>query len=256
MTEVPITEVSNDKTPCARVDGRGAKQLRPVTISPSYLNTVPGSALIEMGQTRVLCTVCLETRVPPWLAGSGRGWLTCEYGMLPGSSPHRIARESATGRPNSRVREIQRLIGRSLRAIVDLDALGERTLYVDCDVIQADGGTRTASITGAYVALAQAVETLIRGGELDDDPVAGPLAAVSVGIVEGELLLDLCYKEDSRAQTDMNVVMTAAGGIVEIQATAEGAPFSRAESDQMLDAAAEGIRQLLEFQSEALEGTS
>ncbi|MCH7715282.1 MAG: ribonuclease PH [Gemmatimonadetes bacterium] len=243
------------KVSCGRIDGRGASQLRPVSISPSYLNTVPGSALIEMGQTRVLCTVSLETRVPPWLAGSGKGWLTCEYGMLPGSSPQRIARESATGRPNSRFREIQRMIGRSLRAIVDLTALGERTLYVDCDVIQADGGTRTASITGSYVALAQATATLIRDGELSADPVVGPLAAVSVGIVEGEVLLDLSYQEDSRAQTDMNVVMTASGGIVELQATAEGATFSRQESDQMLDTAADGIRQLLEYQSGVLEGT-
>ena len=248
-----MTNVTDGKKKSGgRIDGREASQLRPVRISPSYLNTVPGSALIEMGQTRVLCTVCLEARVPPWLAGSGRGWLTCEYGMLPGSSPQRIARESTTGRPNSRGREIQRLIGRSLRAIVDLDALGERTLYVDCDVLQADGGTRTASITGAYVALAQAIANLLESGELDADPVSGALAAVSVGLVEGEVLLDLCYQEDSRAQTDMNVVMTAAGGIVEIQAAAEGAPFSRAETDQMLDAAAEGIEHLLTYQSAAL----
>ncbi len=238
-----------------RADGRSCDQLRPVLIRPSYLNTVPGSALIEMGQTRVLCTASLESRVPPWLSGSGRGWLTAEYGMLPGSSSQRISRESSTGRPNSRVREIQRLIGRSLRSVVDLDGLGERTLYLDCDVIQADGGTRTASVTGAYVALAQAITTLIEAGEIKGNPIAEAVAAVSVGIVEGQVMLDLCYEEDSRAHTDMNVVMTASGGMVEIQATAEAAPFTRKETDRMLDAAAAGISQLLETQRSALEGS-
>ncbi|MCH7503788.1 MAG: ribonuclease PH [Proteobacteria bacterium] len=239
----------------SRADGRTCDQLRPVVIRPSYLNTVPGSALIEMGQTRVLCTASLENRVPPWLAGSGRGWLTAEYGMLPGSSPQRISRESTTGRPNSRVREIQRMIGRSLRSVVDLDGLGERTLYLDCDVIQADGGTRTASVTGAYVALTQAMTTLIGAGEIKESPIAEAVAAVSVGIVDGQVLLDLSYEEDSRAQTDMNVVMTASGGIVEVQATAESAPFTRKETDRMLDAAAAGIAQLLEAQRGALQGS-
>ena len=243
------------ETVSSRADGRTCDQLRPVVIRPSYLNTVPGSALIEMGQTRVLCTASLENRVPPWLAGSGRGWLTAEYGMLPGSSPQRISRESTTGRPNSRVREIQRMIGRSLRSVVDLDGLGERTLYLDCDVIQADGGTRTASVTGAYVALTQAMTTLIGAGEIKENPIAEAVAAVSVGIVDGEVLLDLCYEEDSRAQTDMNVVMTASGRIVEVQATAESAPFTRKETDRMLDAAAAGIAQLLEAQRGALQGS-
>ena len=243
------------ETVSSRADGRTCDQLRPVVIRPSYLNTVPGSALIEMGQTRVLCTASLENRVPPWLAGSGRGWLTAEYGMLPGSSPQRISRESTTGRPNSRVREIQRMIGRSLRSVVDLDGLGERTLYLDCDVIQADGGTRTASVTGAYVALTQAMTTLIGAGEIKESPIAEAVAAVSVGIVDGQVLLDLSYEEDSRAQTDMNVVMTASGGIVEVQATAESAPFTRKETDRMLDAAAAGIAQLLEAQRGALQGS-
>jgi len=200
-----------------------------------------------------VCTVSVEDRVPGFLRGSGRGWLTAEYGMLPGSSPQRIARESSTGRPNGRTREIQRLIGRSLRAVTDLSVLGEHTLYVDCDVIRADGGTRTASITGGYVALAQAIDTLTSEHRIAPGALAGALAAVSVGVVDGHVLLDLCYEEDSRADTDMNVVMTDQAGIVEIQATAEGAPFSRPQADEMMDAAAEGISELCRTQRQSLE---
>ena len=238
-----------------RIDGRRADELRQVKMSLDFLTTSPGSVLIEMGQTKIICTVSVENRVPGFLVGKGTGWLTAEYGMLPGSSAQRISRESSTGRPNGRTREIQRLIGRSLRAVLDLDRIGERTLYVDCDVIQADGGTRTASITGAYVALEQSVRSLVSSGQLKQSPLLDELAAISVGIVGSQVLLDLCYKEDSRASTDMNVVMTGSGGIVEMQATAEAAPFSRAEADAMLDSAASGIGELLEKQRGVIEGT-
>lgn len=238
----------------ARVDGRNPDELRPVVVTPGFLKTAPGAVLIEMGDTRVICTVSLEERVPPFRVGSGAGWLTAEYGMLPGSSPQRIQREATTGRPNGRTREIQRLIGRSLRAVVDLQRLGERTLYIDCDVIQADGGTRTASITGAYVALVEAIKTLTKKGKLEENPLREAIAAVSVGIVEGQVLLDLCYQEDARAQTDMNVVMTRGGGIVEIQGTAEGKSFSRQEAERMLDAASRGIEALLAIQDQVLQG--
>ena len=235
-----------------RGDGRNHATLRSVNIERSYLNTVPGSALIKMGQTQVICTVSWEERVPPFLVGKGTGWLTAEYSMLPGSSNKRIAREAVGGRVNSRGREIQRLIGRSLRAIVDLDRLGENTLYVDCDVIQADGGTRTASITGAYVALAEAVRHLIEQGKLTQDPLQRQVAAISVGMVDDRALLDLCYEEDARAETDMNVVMTEGGGIVEVQGTAEGRPFTRQQCDEMLDLASGGIETLLEIQRQVL----
>ncbi len=238
-----------------RSDGRQADELRPVKMTVDFLTTSPGSVLIEMGLTRVICTVSVENRVPGFLVGKGTGWLTAEYGMLPGSSGQRISRESSTGRPNGRTREIQRLIGRSLRAVLDLDRIGERTLYIDCDVIQADGGTRTASVTGAYVALAQSIKRLVLDGELKQNPLQDELAAISVGVVDGEAWLDLCYEEDSRASTDMNVVMAGSGGFVEIQATAEVTPFSRAEADAMLDSAASGIRELLGHQRKAMEGT-
>ena len=224
-----------------RSDGRLPDQLRPVQISPRYLKTAAGSALIEMGDTKVLCTVSSVDGVPPFLAGTGKGWLTAEYSMLPGSSMRRVTRESS-----SRAREIQRLIGRSLRAVVDLEQIGERTLYVDCDVIQADGGTRTASITGAYVALVEALQTQ-QGTVLVDQ-----VAAVSVGVVGVHSLLDLCYEEDSRAETDMNVVMTGSGGIVEVQGTAEGCPFTRAQAIELLDLAAVGIKRLLAVQQSVL----
>ncbi|MFH1568355.1 MAG: ribonuclease PH [Gemmatimonadota bacterium] len=234
------------------MDGRAADELRPVEINPGFINTVAGSVLISMGQTRVICTASLGDRVPPFLINTGKGWLTTEYGMLPGSSPQRIAREASTGKPNGRTREIQRLIGRSLRAVIDLGAIGERTLHIDCDVIQADGGTRTASVTGAYVALALAVDRLVGEGRLSRSPLRDTLAAVSVGLVRGEPLLDLSYAEDAGAETDMNVVMTGAGGLVEIQATAEGCPFTRAQADGMLDLAALGIGRLRGIQQGAL----
>ena len=236
-----------------RADNRRADELRPVGFSLGYLKTAPGSVLISMGETRVLCAAMVEERVPPFLVGSGKGWLTAEYSMLPGSSTQRVARESSTGRVNSRNREIQRLIGRSLRSVVDLNKIGERTIYVDCDVIQADGGTRTASVTGGYLALVEAVRALLKDGSLSEDPVIEAAAAISVGIVDGEVLLDLCYSEDSRAATDMNVVMTAGGGFVEIQGTAEDTPFSRKQVDAMLDLATAGIKQLVEAQQTALQ---
>ena len=235
-----------------RLDGRQPNQLRPMQITPQYLKPPLGSALIEMGDTKVICTVSHEERVPPFLAGTGKGWLTAEYSMLPGSSSHRIARESATGRPNSRSREIQRLIGRSLRAIVDLQQIGERTLYIDCDVIQADGGTRTASITGAYVALAGAIKTLVDTGVLSGDPLIEQIAAISVGVVDERLLLDLCYEEDARAETDMNVVMNDSGAYIELQGTAEGHAFRPEELQAMLALASDGIKTLMQNQREAL----
>jgi ribonuclease PH len=237
-----------------REDGRAVDELRPVKITPGFLKTSPGSVLIEMGDTKVICTVSVEDRVPPFLLGKGKGWLTAEYSMLPGSSKQRVSREGATGRINSRAREIQRLIGRSLRSIIALDRIGERTLYVDCDVIQADGGTRTASITGSYVALVEAIKALSSENILKEDVLLDGLAAVSVGMVDDQALLDLCYREDSRAQTDMNVVMTGSGGIVEIQGTAEGKPFSRDEANVMLDRAARGIEELQKLQDEVLQG--
>jgi ribonuclease PH len=236
-----------------RRDGdRADDELRQVAFSVGYLNTTPGSVLISMGETRVLCTAAIEERVPSFLVGSGKGWLTAEYSMLPGSSSQRVARESSTGRVNSRNREIQRLIGRSLRSIVDLGTIGERTIYVDCDVVQADGGTRTASVTGGYVALSEAVKFLMEDGVLTRNPLLEAAAAVSVGVVDGEVLLDLCYAEDARAETDMNVVMTASGGFVEIQGTAEDRPFTRRQADAMLDLAARGIEDLLRQQNAVL----
>ena len=237
-----------------RRDGRAVDELRAVKITTKYLNTVPGAVLIEVGQTRVICTVSVEDRVPPFLVGKGGGWLTAEYGMLPGSSDRRIARESSTGKVNGRTREIQRLIGRSLRSIIDLENLGERTISIDCDVIQADGGTRTASITGAYVALVEAVNELTAEGVLDQNPLIDAAAAVSVGVVGDRVLLDLCYEEDVQAQTDMNLVMTGSGGIVEVQGTAEGRPFTRREAEKMLDMGSEGIRELLAVQEVVLKG--
>ena len=231
-----------------RIDGRNGDQLRSVSIELDYVNTSLGAVLMVMGQTKVICTVSCEERVPPFLVGAGKGWLTAEYAMLPGSSPRRVSREGATGKINSRSREIQRLIGRSLRAAVALEALGERTMYIDCDVLQADGGTRTASITGAYVALRLAANRLMAEGALESNPIRRPVAAVSVGVVEDQVMLDLCYEEDVRAQTDMNVVMTDSGGIIEIQGTAEGAPFNRKQTEEMLDFAAIGIAELMQAQ--------
>ena len=202
-----------------RTDGRKLAQLRPIKITPSYIKTADGSVLIEMGDTKVICTAKLEERVPPFLRNSGKGWITAEYGMLPGSSATRIGRER--GKVGGRTHEIQRLIGRSLRAIADLRSLGERTIWIDCDVIQADGGTRTASITGAYVALTEAVRNWLGRGVISIDPIKDAVAAVSIGIVKGRILLDLCYEEDSKEDVDMNFVMTGAGKFIEVQGTAE-----------------------------------
>ncbi|MFQ6058566.1 MAG: ribonuclease PH [Anaerolineae bacterium] len=234
----------------ARHDGRANDELRPVRITLGYLDYAEGSVLIEMGATRVLCAVSVEEKVPSWLQGRGQGWLTAEYAMLPRSTHSRTPREVL--RLRGRTQEIRRFIGRSLRAAVDLEALGERTLIVDCDVIQADGGTRTVAITGGYVALALALDKLIRGGLLPPHVLRTALAAVSVGVVDGEAMLDLCYNEDSRAEVDFNVVITAQGEYVEVQGTAEGAPFARQTMDRLLDLAEKGIQELLVIQREVL----
>jgi ribonuclease PH len=232
--------------------GRAADELRPVTIAPGFVATATGSALISAGETRVICTASHTQGVPKWLSGSGRGWVTAEYGMLPASTGDRRQRDVAKGRPDGRTVEIQRLIGRSLRGVVDFDALGENTLYLDCDVLTADGGTRCASITGAYVALALACQALAERGVLARTPLTGSVAAVSCGIVEGAALLDLDYGEDSTAEVDANVVMTGEGGLVEVQATAERTPLSRANLDALLALAAKGITELRAAQDRAV----
>jgi ribonuclease PH len=238
-----------------RGDGRLPSQLRPISIEPDFVATATGSALIAAGLTRVICTASVEESVPRWLAGRGRGWVTAEYGMLPASTGQRKQRDATRGRQDGRTVEIQRLIGRSLRSVVDFDALGERTVYLDCDVLQADGGTRCASITGAYVALARACEKLLQGGLLQASPLTGSVAAVSCGIVDGTALLDLDYSEDSKAEVDANVVMTGEGGLVEVQATAERTPLSRAHLDELLALAAAGIAELRAAQERTLAGS-
>jgi ribonuclease PH len=235
----------------ARSYGRSADQLRPVTIETGFVRTATGSALISMGETRVICTASAQEGVPRWLVGSGRGWVTAEYGMLPASTGERKQRDVSRGRPDGRTVEIQRLIGRSLRGVVDFSLLGERTVYVDCDVLQADGGTRTASITGGMLALQLAFARLISEGVLARSPLTGSVAAVSCGIVEGVPLLDLDYREDSTAEVDANVVMTGDGGLVEVQATAERTPLSRAHLDDLLALAAHGIAELRALQDSA-----
>ena len=235
-----------------RIDGRDLAQLRPVKIQRHYLDYAEGSALIEMGKTRVICAVSVEKGVPPFLMNQGTGWLTAEYAMLPRATGTRNTRESATGKVKGRTHEVQRLIGRSLRAAIDLGVLGERTIKVDCDVIQADGGTRTAAITGAYVALCDAVSTMRRREMIRENPLIGQVAAVSVGLVDGKALLDLCYREDAAADVDMNVVMTDDGRIIEVQGTAEGEPFSRGEMDRLMDLATQGIEALMAIQREGL----
>jgi ribonuclease PH len=235
-----------------RPSGRRADELRPVRLQRAYTKHPEGSVLVEFGDTRVLCTASVEERVPPFLRDSGRGWVTAEYGMLPRATNTRTDREAARGKQSGRTQEIQRLIGRSLRAVVDLAALGERTIQIDCDVLQADGGTRTASITGAFVALHDAISFLQGKKLLEKNPIRDFVAAVSVGIYEGAPLLDLDYAEDSACGTDMNVVMTGAGRFVEMQGTAEGAPFSRAEADALLALAARGIAELIAHQRRAL----
>jgi len=237
-----------------RSQNRAADALRPVRITRQFTVHAEGSVLIEFGPTRVLCTASVEERVPPHKKGSGEGWVTAEYGMLPRATHTRSSREAAKGKQSGRTQEIQRLIGRSLRAVFDLKALGERTITLDCDVLQADGGTRTAAITGAFIAAADAVNGLMANGTLAQSPIREPIAAISVGIVEGTPLLDLEYTEDSACDTDMNVVMTAAGHFVEVQGTAEGAAFSRTEMGQLLDLAEKGIQELVAMQRAALAG--
>ena len=237
-----------------RKDGRANDALRPVELQLDFTENPLGSVLCAFGRTRVLCTVMEEESVPGWMRGRGRGWLTAEYSMLPGSTDTRGDRESTRGRPSGRTQEIQRLIGRSLRAVTDLDALGERTLWVDCDVLQADGGTRTASITGAYTALALAIGRLVADGRLAASPLRDSVAAVSVGVIDGEVRLDLPYEEDSRAEVDMNVVATGAGRFIEVQGTGEGATFSAEELAEMTRVALAGTRELKAMQEAALAG--
>ncbi len=237
-----------------RPSGRRPDELRPVAFIADYTRYAEGAVLIECGHTRVLCTASVEERVPPWLRGRRQGWITAEYGMLPRATHTRTAREAARGRQGGRTQEIQRLIGRSLRAVADLSALGERTVTVDCDVLQADGGTRTASITGGYVALALAMARLKKKGALAKNPLHGQVAAVSVGIYRGEPVLDLDYAEDSDAETDMNIVMNDAGAFIEVQGTAEGHAFRRDELERLLELAGAGIGQLVAAQNQALAG--
>jgi ribonuclease PH len=240
----------------SRSYGRGADGLRPTTIEPGFVRTATGSALISMGETRVICTASAQESVPRWMTGKGKGWVTAEYGMLPASTGDRKQRDITKGRADGRGVEIQRLIGRSLRGTVDFQALGERTIYLDCDVLQADGGTRCASITGAYVALALACARLREKGRLERSPLTEAVAAVSCGMVAGAALLDLDYGEDSNAEVDANVVMTGAGGLVEVQATAERTPLSRAHLDELLALAGAGIEQLRTVQEQAIAEAS
>ena len=236
----------------SRVGARSADQLRPVRITRAYTIHAEGSVLIEFGDTKVLCTASVEEKVPGHKKGSGEGWVTAEYGMLPRATHTRSDREAARGKQSGRTQEIQRLIGRSMRAVFDLALLGERTIHLDCDVLQADGGTRTAAITGAFVAAQDAVSTLLAQGKLQVSPIRGHVAAISVGIVQGTPMLDLDYIEDSACDTDMNVVMTGAGHFVEVQGTAEGAAFSRQEMDALLELAAQGISELVALQRQSL----
>ncbi len=236
----------------SRPDGRANDELRPVTFAHDFVPSATGSVLIAQGDTRVICTASVVENVPRWMAGKGRGWVTAEYGMLPASTGDRKQRDVTKGRPDGRTVEIQRLIGRSLRGIVDFEALGERTVWVDCDVLQADAGTRCASITGGYVAFARAVNRLIEKGDLETSPLTQSVAAISCGMVEGEARLDLNYIEDSTAEVDANVVMTGDGGLVEVQATAERTPLSRAHLDELLALAGDGIESLKAAQADAI----
>ncbi|QVL51437.1 MAG: ribonuclease PH [Thiocapsa sp.] len=237
-----------------RPSGRRPDELRPIRLTRGFTRHAEGSVLVEFGETRVLCTASVESQVPPFLKGQGKGWVTAEYGMLPRATDTRSPREAARGKQGGRTLEIQRLIGRSLRAAMDLSALGERSITLDCDVLQADGGTRTASITGAWVALRDAIDGLLARGEITTDPLRTQIAAVSVGILQGVALLDLDYAEDAGAQTDMNLVMDGEGRFVEVQGTAEGVPFSRAELDALIAIGAAGIREIQTAQRAALEG--
>jgi len=235
-----------------RPSGRATDQLRNVTFTRQFTKHAAGSTLVSMGDTKVLCTASIDNRTPPWLKGTGSGWVTAEYGMLPGATHSRVRREAANGKQSGRTQEIQRLIGRSLRAAIDLEALGERTITIDCDVLQADGGTRCASITGAYVSLCDAIEKLLEERKIKKNPIHGHIAAISVGIYKGQPVLDLDYAEDSTAETDMNVVMNEAGGFIEIQGTAEGHAFRENELQEMLSLAKHGITELVSAQRESL----
>ncbi|MGA9566728.1 MAG: ribonuclease PH [Candidatus Korobacteraceae bacterium] len=237
-----------------RSDNRAPDQMRPVNIVPNYISTAEGSCLIELGNTRVICTATIEDTVPQFLRNSGKGWVTAEYGMLPRATLTRSPREVTKGRPSGRTHEIQRLIGRSLRAVTDMTKLGERTLFLDCDVIQADGGTRTASVTGAFVAMGLAMTAMVATGALSATPIRDYVAATSVGIVDGVAMLDLCYEEDSRADVDMNMVITGSGKMVEVQATAEHQPFDDEQLTQMMALARQGIESLIERQQALLAG--
>ncbi len=236
-----------------RVDGRAYDELRPIRVIPGFQKFAEGSALIEVGKTQVLCSVSVEERVPPFLKGSGTGWITAEYAMLPRATVTRTPRDSTKGRVGGRNQEIQRFIGRSLRAVIDMNALGERTLIVDCDVLQADGGTRTAAVTGSYIALHRALQTIANMGVISSIPVKSAVAATSVGVVHNNMLLDLCYDEDSNAGVDFNVVMTGKGEFVEVQGTAEGKPFSKETMDALLALAQKGIKQLFQIQESTLK---
>ena len=238
--------------PTVRIDGRGPRDLRPLKVELGYLEWAEGSALLEMGKTRVLVAASFEPKVPRFLQGSGTGWVTAEYAMLPRATAIRTPREVQAGRPSGRTQEIQRLVGRSLRSVTALERMGESTIWIDCDVLQADGGTRTASITAGYLALAQAVRNLAEERSVPADVLTDSVAAVSAGIVEEDLLLDLAYEEDARADVDFNVVMTGSGRLVEVQGTAEGRPFTREQLDEMIELAADGVQQITEFQRQAL----
>ncbi len=235
-----------------RVDGRAMDALRPIKMTRNYIRHAEGSVLIEMGETRVICTASVEERIPPFLKDSGRGWITAEYGMLPRSTNERNMREASKGKVGGRTYEIQRLIGRSLRSVVNMAEMGERSILVDCDVLQADGGTRTASITGAFVAMVDALDWMRRGGLIRKIPVIDTLAAISVGILDGEALLDLCYDEDAAVQVDMNIIMTGNGRFVEVQGTAEGEPFTKQEMETMFTYAEKGIQELTGIQQQLL----
>jgi ribonuclease PH len=247
------SRVSSEKENFLRADGRASNALRPVKITPDFIPSAEGSVLIEMGRTRVIVTATVNDGVPSFLKGTGKGWVTGEYGMLPRATEERTPRESTRGRQSGRTLEIQRMIGRTLRAATDLKALGERTVWLDCDVIEADGGTRTASVTGAFVALALALERMVAAGMLRTVPLLDSIAATSVGIVDDEPLLDLAYEEDSRAQVDMNVVMTGGGHFVEVQASAEGRPYTREELHLLLDLASGGIQHLTKMQQDVVQ---
>ena len=247
-----MSQATEGKKNGLRGDGRKTDELRLARFERDFTVFAPGSVLVSMGRTRVLCTASVEDRVPPWMRGTGKGWVTAEYSLLPGSTPERVSREAAKGKQSGRTQEIQRLIGRSLRSVCDMVALGEMQITVDCDVLQADGGTRTASICGAYVALHDALTRLIQQGTLRTNPLTEAVAAISVGVVDGVCMLDLPYEEDSRAEVDMNVVMTSSGRFIEVQGTAEGMPFTKGELDEMLSLAEHGIAQLLDLQTEVL----